>query len=82
VAKALAAAKPNEWLALQTKDGWRAMQLSAAYPAKPADFATVQNVVRQDWTDGAASEQRSAAVAALTKKYTIKYETAAHGSSE
>jgi hypothetical protein len=82
VAKALAAAKPGEWQALETKDGWRAMRVSAAYPPKPADFADILNVVRQDWVDATASEQRSAAVQALAKKYEIKYETVTHGSPE
>jgi hypothetical protein len=34
-------------------------------------------VVLQDWSDATMAEQRSAAVAVLAKKYTVKYEEAA-----
>ncbi|WP_083748581.1 peptidyl-prolyl cis-trans isomerase [Pelomonas sp. KK5] len=74
-ARALEAAPPGgEWRALATQDGWRAVRLDAATPARPADFALLRNVVVQDWTDAVLSEQRSAAVAALAKKYTIRTE--------
>ena len=71
-AKALDGMPAGEWRALQTKDGWRAIRVDAATPAKPADFAVLRNVVIQDWTDAVLSEQRSAAVATLAKKYTIR----------
>ncbi len=70
-AKALENSPPGEWRALQTKDGWRAMRLEAIVPAEPADFERLRGIVTQDWTDTVMSEQRSAAVAALAKKYTI-----------
>lgn len=73
-ADALAKAPPAEWQALHTKDGWRAMRLNTITPAKPAVFETLRGVIQQDWTDATASEQRSAAVHALAKKYTIKHE--------
>lgn len=73
LADALEKATPGLWQALQTKDGWRALRLNAVVQAKPADFEVLRGVVLQDWTDATASEQRSAAVRALTKKYTIKY---------
>jgi hypothetical protein len=41
---------------------------------KPADFLALRGVVLQDWTDATLSEQRSAAVQLLTKKYTVKLE--------
>ena len=62
------------WQALHTRDGWRAMKLNVASPPKPAVFAAVRGLVMQDWSDATASEQRSAAVQVLAKKYTIKYE--------
>jgi hypothetical protein len=34
-------------------------------------------VVLQDWTDAVMAEQRSAAVRALAKKYTVKIEAVA-----
>ena len=71
-ATALEASPPGEWHALQSRDGWRAMRLESTTAAKPADFEQLHNVVMQDWTDAIMSEQRSAAVRALTKKYTIK----------
>jgi hypothetical protein len=33
--------------------------------------------VQQDWVDATASEQRTAAVRALARKYKIRFETAA-----
>ena len=71
-AKALEEAPVGEWRAQLTRDGWRAIRLDSISPARPADFATLRGVVQQDWTDAEAAEQRSAAVRALAKKYTIK----------
>src|SRR5262245_49996320 len=76
-ATALENSARGEWLALSTKDGLRAVQLDAITPAKPADFENLRGVVLQDWTDATAAEQRSAAVAVLAKKYTVRYEEAA-----
>ena len=73
-AKMLEESPPNEWRALQTRDGWRAMRLNTITPAKPADFEVLRGVALQDWKDATAAEQRTAAVRALAKKYTIKYE--------
>jgi hypothetical protein len=73
-AAALEASPPGEWRALQSKDGWRAMRLESITPGQPAEFEKLQNVVAQDWTDAVMAEQRSAAVRALAKKYTIKIE--------
>lgn len=76
-AKALETATSGHWLALESRDGWHAVRLEAATPAQPASFEALRGVVLQDWTDATLSEQRSAAVAALAKKYTIKIEAAA-----
>jgi len=81
-AKELSAARPAEWRAFQTRDGWRAMRLDAATPARPAAFEAVRGPVLQDWTDATAAEQRSAAVRALAKKYTIVHQVAAQESGE
>ncbi len=70
-ATALESSPVGEWRALQTKGGWRAMRLEAVVPAEAADFERLRGVVTQDWTDTVMSEQRSAAVGALAKKYTI-----------
>jgi hypothetical protein len=66
---------PGEWRALETRDGWRAMRLESTTPAQPALFEAVGGVVLQDWKDAVASEQRSAAVHALAKKYKVILET-------
>lgn len=76
-ARALEAAPPGQWLALQSREGWRAVRLDAASGARPASFEALRNVVQQDWTDATLSEQRSAAVAALARKYVIKVEATA-----
>lgn len=73
-AKALDSAPVNEWRAQATRDGWRAIKLDVITQPKPADFVTLRGVVLQDWTDATLSEQRSAAVQLLTKKYTVKLE--------
>jgi len=73
-AKGLEAAPPGQWLALPSREGWRAVRLDAANAARPASFEALRNVIQQDWTDATLSEQRSAAVAALAKKYVIKVE--------
>ena len=81
-AKALEATTPGAWQAFQTRDGWRAMRLDGTTPPKPAVFEIVRNLVFQDWSDATASEQRSAAVHTLAKKYKISYEKRAEGSAE
>ena len=65
---------PGEWHALQSRNGWRAMRMESSTPAKPADFEQLRGVVLQDWTDATLTEQRSAAVRALARKYTVKLE--------
>jgi len=74
-AKTLETATPGTWQAMQTRDGWRAMRLNATTPPKPAVFEIVRGMVFQDWKDAIASEQRTAAVRALAKKYKITFET-------
>ena len=69
---ALEAAPVNEWRVLPTKNGPRAMRLETVKAAVPAHFEDLRGVVLADWTDSVMAEQRSAAVKALTKKYTIK----------
>jgi len=75
VLAAVAGSKPGAWQALRTKEGWRAVRLDASVPAKPASYEALRGVLLHDWTDATASEQRSAAVHALARKYRIKYET-------
>jgi hypothetical protein len=73
-AAALEALPPGEWRALRHGDGWRVMRLEALTPARPASFDALRATVRQDWADAVLAEQRSAAVRALAKKYTVKVE--------
>jgi hypothetical protein len=73
-ATALAASRPGEWQALKTKEGWRAVRLNASTPPKPARYEVLRGVIMHDWTDALASEQRTAAVRALAKKYKVEYE--------
>ncbi len=73
-ATALEAGPADEWRALATKDGWRAMRLDSIAKPEPADFDEIRGVVLHDWTDATLADQRSAAVSALAKKYTIKVE--------
>ena len=73
----LEASPAGQWRALRTKDGWRALRLDSSTAAKPALYEALRNVVLQDWTDATASEQRTAAVRELAKKYQVKSEAAA-----
>lgn len=73
-AKALEAAPAQEWRAYKTREGWRAIRVDTITQPKPASFEALRGVVLQDWTDAALSEQRSAAVATLAKKYRIRVE--------
>jgi len=73
-AAALDAGPVGEWQALATRDGWRAMRLESITKPQSADFEAIKDVVHHDWVDATLAEQRSAAVRALAKKYTIKVE--------
>ena len=73
-AKALEESPPGAWRAYPTRDGWRAMQLDSLTPPKAAVFDELRGVVLQDWMDAKMSEQRTAAVRGLAKKYTVKVE--------
>ena len=48
------------------------MRLKAAFPPKPAVFEDLGGVIYQDWIDSVMSNQRSDAVRALARKYTVK----------
>jgi hypothetical protein len=78
-AKSLESSPVGEWRVLKGKDGWRVMRLEAISEAKPANFENLRGVVLQDWTDATMAEQRSAAVRALAKKYTVRVEAGAAG---
>jgi hypothetical protein len=73
-AQALQESKVGEWQALQTRDGWRAVRLDSIAAARPAAYEVQRGVVLQDWKDAIASEQRSAAVRVLAKKYRVRFE--------
>jgi hypothetical protein len=74
-AKALEESPPGEWRALPAGNVWRAIRLDAIAPVKRAEFEPIRGKVLQDWTDATMAEQRTAAVRALAKKYTIRLET-------
>jgi hypothetical protein len=76
-AKALESAPAQEWRAYKTREGWRAIRVDTITQPKPASFEALRGVVLQDWTDATMSEQRSAAVATLAKKYRIRVEGSA-----
>jgi hypothetical protein len=76
-AKLLQALPLNSWTALQTRDGWRAIRVTELRPGVPADFAKLHATILADWKDANASDQRTAAVRELWKKYNIRYAPAA-----
>jgi hypothetical protein len=67
----------NSWSSLKTLDGWRAIRVTEVRPGVPADFAQRHSTILADWKDANASDQRTAAVRELWKKYKIRYEAAA-----
>jgi hypothetical protein len=73
-AAALEDAPVGEWRALPSKDGLRIMRLKSSTPAKAAEFENLGGVIYQDWTDSVMATQRSEAVRALARKYTVKVE--------
>lgn len=75
-AKALEASPAGAWRALPTRDGWRAVRVLSVAAPKAASFEALRGVVLQDWIDATMAEQRTAAVRALAKKYTVKAEAA------
>jgi hypothetical protein len=72
-AQALQTGPVGEWRALASREGWRAIRLEAATPARPADFEALRGVVMHDWVDATMAEQRTAAVRALAAKYRIRH---------
>jgi parvulin-like peptidyl-prolyl cis-trans isomerase-like protein len=72
--RALEQALPGVWMALQTREGWRAIRLNKRTPPRPAVFDALRGPVLYDWKDAHASEQRTSAVRALAKKYKIRHE--------
>ncbi len=75
--KELADSAPGTWRALRTRDGWRAIRLDAITSQKSAQYESLRAVVRQDWADATAAEQRTSAVRALAGKYRVKYQSTA-----
>ncbi len=73
-AKALDEAPAGRWRAYDTGKAWRAIRLEATAAGRPAVFAELRGMVLHDWTDATMAEQRTAAVRALGRKYTIRYE--------
>ena len=75
-AQAIEVAPPGEWRVLPSREGLRVIRLQSITQPKPAVFENLGGVVLQDWTDAIMAEQRTAAVRALAKKYTVKVEAA------
>jgi hypothetical protein len=74
---ALETSPMGEWRVLKGRTGMHAVRFESVVPAQPANFEQLRGVVLQDWTDATMAEQRSAAVRALEKKYTVKVTGAA-----
>jgi hypothetical protein len=76
-AKSLEGMPIGEWRALHSREGLRIVRVDSVAAPQPANYEDLRGVVLQDWTDATLAEQRSAAVRALAKKYTIKTKEAA-----
>lgn len=75
-AQALEAAPVGQWQVLVHGRTWRVMRLEAVTAARPAVFEPLRGVVLQDWTDAVMAEQRTAAVQAMARQYTVRVEAA------
>lgn len=73
-AKSLAALEPGKWTAVAQRDGWRVLRLVALQAAQPASYEELRGIALQDWKDATMSEQRSAAVREMARKYTVRTE--------
>lgn len=71
-AKSLAALAPGQWAAVAQRDGWRVLRLVALNAAQPASYEELRGIALQDWKDTVMSEQRSAAVREMARKYTVR----------
>ena len=74
LAQSLATLQPGRWAALPQRDGWRVLRLVALQAAKPASYEALRGIALQDWKDTTMSEQRSAAVREMARKYTVRTE--------
>jgi hypothetical protein len=72
LAAELEAATGGEWIAVRSKDGWKAMRLESSTPSRPADYEQLRGVVLQDWNDETMAQLRTDAVRALAAKYEIR----------
>lgn len=61
----------NQWRALDSSAGPRAVRIEQRTDVVPADFAKVRSKVEQDWRDARAAELRVEAVRALEAKYKL-----------
>jgi len=73
VAAAFAQSKPGQWSALRTRDGFRAMRLTAMTARRPAVFEARREAVRRDYVEAMAADKRGSAVRALWKNYKIEF---------
>jgi hypothetical protein len=71
-AEALEGSLAGEWVALNSREGFRAIRLESVTPPRPAAFDELRGVVLHDWTDATLADQRTAAVRALARKYTVR----------
>jgi hypothetical protein len=62
----------GQWRVLKGRAGAHAIRFDSVVQAQPAKFEELRGVILQDWTDATMAEQRSAAVRALEKKYTVE----------
>ncbi len=65
----------NEWQAMNTREGWRVIRADGLTAAKPASYEALRNGLLQDWADEVMAEQRTQAVRALARKYTVQDQT-------
>ena len=72
--QALASMPTGTWGALPQRDAWRVVRVEAVQAPRPASFEDLRGVVLQDWKDAVMSEQRSAAVRSMARKYTVRVE--------
>lgn len=70
-AEALKTLPLNEWRAVESTVGPRAIRIEQRTDVVPADFEAVRTKVEQDWRDARAAELRLEAVRSLEAKYKL-----------
>jgi hypothetical protein len=69
---ALESMPAGDWRVLNSRSGMRVIRLDSVAPARSAELEKLGDIVLSDWIDATMADQRSAAVRAMVRRYTVK----------